>query len=138
MEVPAIGGFMKSLLFGLSVLVFLSALQARAVQASQSEVTLNVNSAFIPSGFDSSSDAFVVVNGILGNSCYKWKGAEVVNKDQFTHEIRTKATVTHGMCAMILILFQKEVRLGKLAAGKHTIRFLNGDGTYLQKEMVVE
>jgi hypothetical protein len=39
---------------------------------------------------------------------------------------------------MVLVPFTKEVKLGKLNSGKHTLKFLNGDGTYLEKTMAVE
>jgi hypothetical protein len=39
---------------------------------------------------------------------------------------------------MVLVPFQKEVRLGKFEAGKHTLRFENGDGTYFEKTLVIE
>jgi len=39
---------------------------------------------------------------------------------------------------MVLVPFTKEIRLGKLQTGKHALRFLNGDGTYLEKSLVVE
>jgi hypothetical protein len=39
---------------------------------------------------------------------------------------------------MVLVPFNKEVKLGKLNAGKHTLKFLNGDGTYLEKTLTIE
>lgn len=105
---------------------------------SEKEVPVGISGAYIPAGFDSTSDTFVIVNGVFQNGCYKWKRAERTTRDEFTHEIRSIASVTQGMCIMVLIPYQKEVRLGKLATGKHTLKFLNGDGTYLEKTMVVE
>jgi hypothetical protein len=48
------------------------------------------------------------------------------------------ATVSQGMCMMVLIPFTQEVRLGELQSGTHQLRFISGDGTYLQKTMVIE
>lgn len=104
----------------------------------EKEVQVGISGAFVPGGFDSSSDAYVIVNGVFQNGCYKWKRADISAKDTYTHEIRSIATVTQGMCIMVLIPFQKDVRLGQLQSGKHTLRFLNGDGTYLEKSLVVE
>lgn len=104
----------------------------------EKEVQIGINGVYVPGGFDSASDVFVVVNGIFQNGCYKWKRADVDHKDTFNHEIKSVASVSQGMCLMVLIPFQKEVRLGKFAAGKHTLRFENGDGTYLEKSLVVE
>ena len=39
---------------------------------------------------------------------------------------------------MVLVPFQNDVRLGKLAAGEHTLKFLSGDGTYLEKKITIE
>lgn len=105
---------------------------------AEKEVQVGISGAFVPGGFDSASDAYVIVNGVFQNGCYKWKRADINTKDAYTHEIRSIATVTQGMCIMVLIPFQKDVRLGQLQSGKHTLRFLNGDGTYLEKSMVVE
>lgn len=102
------------------------------------EVQIGVSDAFIPGGFDSQSDAYVVVSGIFPNGCYKWKGATVSHLDSFNHEIRSAANVSQGMCLMVLIPFTQEVRLGELQSGNHNLRFLNGDGTYLLKNMKVE
>ena len=102
------------------------------------EVVVGLNDVFVPGGFDSEADAFVVVSGVFPNGCYKWKGAEVNHSGTFTHEVVSKATVSQGMCLMVLVPFTKDVRVGKLETGKHTVRFLNGDGTYFEKNLVVE
>ena len=127
---------MKNLL--LVAVTVLAAQFSFAEVPAEREVQVGISGAFIPGGFDSASDAYVIVNGVFQNGCYKWKRADINSKDGFTHEIRSIAAVTQGMCIMVLIPFQKDVRLGQLQAGKHTLRFLNGDGTYLEKSMVVE
>lgn len=111
---------------------------AEAKQATTKDVTISVSDAFVPGGFDSQADAYVVVNGLFPNGCYRWKTAEITKDDDFSHNIRSVAAVTQGMCIMVLVPFTKEVRLGKLATGSHTLKFLNGDGTYLQKTLTVE
>jgi hypothetical protein len=102
------------------------------------DVAIGLNDVYVPGGFDSDADAYVVANGLFPNGCYKWKGAEVKNVDTFNHEVRTFATVSQGLCLMVLIPFNKEIRLGKLSTGSHTLKFINGDGTYLQKTMTIE
>ncbi|WP_415063618.1 hypothetical protein, partial [Bdellovibrio sp.] len=79
----------------------------------EKEVQIGISGVYVPGGFDSSSDVFVVVNGIFQNGCYKWKRADVSHQDAFSHEIKSIASVSQGMCLMVLIPFQKEVRLGK-------------------------
>lgn len=127
---------MKNLL--LVAVTVLAAQFSFAEVPAEREVQVGISGAFIPGGFDSASDAYVIVNGVFQNGCYKWKRADINSKDGFTHEIRSIAAVTQGMCIMVLIPFQKDVRLGQLQSGKHTLRFVNGDGTYLEKSMVVE
>lgn len=127
---------MKNLL--LVAVTVLAAQFSFADVPAEREVQVGISGAFVPGGFDSASDAYVIVNGVFQNGCYKWKRADINSKDAYTHEIRSIAGVTQGMCIMVLIPFQKDVRLGQLQAGKHTLRFLNGDGTYLEKSMVVE
>ena len=101
-------------------------------------VQIGAADAYIPSGFDSNSDAFAVESGIFPNGCYHWDHAEVNHVNATTHEIRSFAKVQPGMCIMVLIPFHKEVQLGKLAVGTHAIRFMSGDGTYFEKQLTIE
>ncbi len=109
-----------------------------APTANEKEVQIGVSSAFVPGGFDATSDAYVVISGVFQNGCYRWSRAEVTNVDSFNHEIKTMATVTQGMCIMVLVPFQKDIALGKLDTGKHSLKFVNSDGTFLEKTMSVE
>ncbi len=118
--------------------LFGSLATANNSQPQTKEVVVGINDVFVPGGFDSEADAYVVVNGIFPNGCYRWSGAEVTHVDQFSHEVKSKALVSQGMCIMVLIPFTKDVRLGKMASGEHKLKFLNGDGTYLEKTMKVE
>ena len=119
--------------------MMLSAAPAFAEQtAPTKEVQIGINNVYIPGGFDSNSDVFVVVNGVFPNGCYKWGRADVNHVDSLTHEIKSIAQVSQGMCIMVMMPFQEEIRLGKFAPGKHTLRFVNGDGTFLEKTMDIE
>lgn len=102
------------------------------------EVVTGISDAFVPGGFSSESDAYVVTSGVFPNGCYSWKRAEVAHKGTNYHEVKTYATISEGMCLMVLVPFTKEVTLGKLEAGEHKLRFVNGDGTYLEKTMRIE
>jgi hypothetical protein len=102
------------------------------------DIAIGLNEVYIPGGFDSEADSYVIASGLFPNGCYKWKSAEVKNVDTFNHEIQPYATVSQGMCIMVLVPYSKEIRLGKLATGTHTLKFMNGDGTYLQKTMNIE
>lgn len=132
----------KYVLVSVAALFALSA-QAQPGQGSQQapqekEVQIGLSGVYVPGGFDSNSDSFVVVNGIFPNGCYRWSRAEVKDVDAYTHEIKSVAAVSQGMCIMVLVPFQKEVRLGKFSAGSHTLRFSNGDGTYFEKNLKIE
>ncbi|MBN8538477.1 MAG: hypothetical protein J0M15_15605 [Deltaproteobacteria bacterium] len=131
---------MKALSF-ISIAMFLiiwAPSMSSAAAAQDREVIVGINEAFIPGGFDIYSETYVVASGIFPNGCYKWSRVDVKHVDKFNHEIRSVANVRQGMCIMVLIPFNKEVKLGKFDAGQHTLRFVNGDGTYLEKTMVVE
>lgn len=105
---------------------------------NEKEVIVGANDAYIPSGFDSSSEAFVVVNGLFSNSCYRLTAAQVDHVGPALHEVRVKAMVTEGMCLMVLVPFHQEAQLGKLSVGDHSLHFMNGDGTYWEKHLTIE
>ena len=42
------------------------------------------------------------------------------------------------MCLMVLVPFTKEIRLGKLSVGTHSVKLVNGDGTYIEKQINIE
>lgn len=130
---------MKKFIIAAITAITLIQVQAGAdEQPVQKEVTVGISGVFVPGGFDSSSDAYVVVNGVFPNGCYRWSRADATRTGEFNHEIKSMATVTQGMCIMVLVPFQKDIHLGQLAAGKHTLRFVNGDGTYVEKSLSVE
>lgn len=111
---------------------------ARAEIPQPVEVMVGINEAFIPDGLTPNTDAGVIVTGIFQNGCYKWSRAEVKEVSRTEHEVRTFATVNPGLCIMVLVPYQKQVKLGQLDAGVHHIRFVNGDGTYLDKTFEVQ
>lgn len=130
---------MKAIKYVLLAALFVVSAQVQAGQTVQEkEVQIGLSGVYVPGGFDSSSDSFVVVNGVFPNGCYRWNRAEVKNIDDFTHEVKSVASVSQGMCIMVLVPFQKEVRLGKFSSGSHTLRFTNGDGTYFEKTLKIE
>lgn len=102
------------------------------------DLVLTPVSAYVPSGFDRQSDAFVVVSGMFPNSCYKIKESKVDHVGPALHEVRAIATVTEGLCLTVMIPYSKEIQLGKLNAGDHEIRVMSGDGTYFAKHLLIE
>lgn len=109
-----------------------------AAPRTTKEVLVGISDAYIPGGFDSNSEAYVVTNGIFPNGCYRFARADVNHDSANVHSVRVFANVQQGMCLMVLVPFTKEVQLGRLATGTHQIRFHGGDGTYLEKTMIVE
>ncbi len=122
----------------LSSLLVIGVSAEAGVAPAEKEIQIGINDVYVPGGFDSNSNVFVVANGIFPNSCYRWKRSEVSNLDTFTHEVKSIASVSQGMCLMVMVPFTKEVSLGKFASGKHLLRFMNGDGTFLEKSISIE
>lgn len=133
------GEKMKSLTILLTACLSMISSQAFAESApvTQDRVVA-LSDVFVPGGFDSNSDAYVVVSGIFPNGCYKWKGASQKDVNSFEHEITSTASVSQGMCIQVLVPFTKDIRLGRLPTGAHTLRFLSNDGTYIEKNLVIE
>lgn len=103
------------------------------------EVTIAVNDAFVPEFVDRNTDAKIVLTGMFPNSCYRWSRTEVSNSDATNHQVKAMAMVTvNSMCLMVLVPYSKEVNLGRLAAGEHTLRFVSGDETYFERKLVVQ
>ncbi|MCB0362119.1 MAG: hypothetical protein KDD35_05340 [Bdellovibrionales bacterium] len=123
----------------LSLALPVTSASASSPAPKESEVVVGVVDAFIPSGFDSESEAYVVANGLFPNGCYRWKRAEVkhdwANK---VHEIRSIAGVNEGMCIMVLVPFTQSITVGKLGTGEHKLRFVDGNGNYMEKALVIE
>ncbi len=111
--------------------------QAAGESPQEKEVVISLSDAYVPGGFDSNSDSYVIANGLFPNGCYRWKRSEVSHNGNI-HEVKSVASVSQGMCIMVLVPFTKEVRLGKLDSGNHTVRFVNGDGTFMEKQLVIE
>ena len=131
------GEDMKKIFLAIIIALFAGTAFGQTELPRIEQVQIGINDAFIPDGFDSSMDAYVVANGIFPNGCYSWAHAEVEH-DGFHHKVKTFANVSQGMCLMVMIPFSEPVYLGNLAPGDHLIRFYNGDGTYLEKRLAVE
>lgn len=132
---------MKNIISGFAVLASIAlASSAFAVPApTTKEMAIGISTEYIPAGFSSTTDAFVVINGWFPNRCYSWSHADVSNVSATVLEVRAIATVVQQkMCAMVMVPYQEEVNLGRLATGQHTLRFLNGDGTYTDRTLNVE
>ncbi len=102
------------------------------------DVGVAVNDVFIPEKVEHGAEAKIILNGMFPNSCYRGARAETKDTSPTTHFIQVRATVTQTMCLMVLVPWTKEVNLGRLPAGAHTLRFVNGDETYFERTLTVE
>lgn len=127
--------FSRLVLSAVSVMAFSMGAQAAT---EERQVQVGFSDAYIPSGFDSNSDTFVVASGLFPNGCYRWSESNVNHAGTNVHEVRATATVSQGMCMMVLVPFTKEIHLGKLSVGAHAVRLINGDGTYIEKQINIE
>ena len=127
---------MKTILNGLIILLSLSA--SAQEWSGYKDVVVGVNSAFIPSGFDSETDAYVAASGHYPNTCYSFKESLVTHVSDFVHEVQMVARVKQSVCMMMLVPYTIEVNLGQLASGKHRVSFLAGDGTQFDKFFDIE
>ncbi len=99
------------------------------------EIAVSVNGVYIPSGFTSQTDAYVVVNGLFPNGCYALSRPKVKHVTAFEHEVLTIAKVRQGICLRVLVPFNQEISVGRLSEGKHTFRFIADDGTSIEKQL---
>lgn len=106
-------------------------------QGAVREMMIGISDALIPRA-RSTAEASIIVTGVFPNGCYRWSRAAVTEISTQLHEVRSFANVQSGMCIMVLVPFMKEVSLGRLVPGQHTLRFVSGDGTYFEKQMLVE
>ncbi len=102
------------------------------------EMNVGISGVHAPTKISAKEDLLVIVNGVFQNACYRWKRADEKHLSHNTHEIRTIASVTQGMCLMVLVPFQKEISIGQLSSGRHHLRFQSGDGTYLDRSVTVD
>ena len=110
---------------------------AAAEDITVKEVAVSVMDAYIPNGLKGGDDAYVVVNGLFPNSCYTLERAEVKHISDFSHQIRTIAKVRSGICLRVLVPYNKEISLGALKSGVHTLKFSADDDTYFEKTMTI-
>lgn len=92
----------------------------------------------IPDRFDSQSDAYVMATGKFRNGCYRWIGADIQQLPNYVTEIRSYASLSHGMCIQMIIPFQARISLGQLASGTYDLHFVMADGSYLAQQLTIQ
>lgn len=133
---------MKHILICLAITTAMAAhARAQATLGGQpvtTEVLVDIDDAIVPSEVDKSSEAYVAISGQFPNSCYKYDRAHVATVQQMVHEVRSVAGVVANLeCLMVIVPYTHEVSLGHLPSGVHLIRFVNPDGSYFERQLVV-
>lgn len=118
------------------VLLFVSSIFA-SEQRIEKETYVNFSDFYIQKSHGIVEAKELLLQGMFPNGCHKWLKADVTHLDDFTHEVRGLSKVTQGMCIMVMSHFTHEVDLGILKEGEHTVRVINGDGTIIEKQFVM-
>ncbi|MCB0421827.1 MAG: hypothetical protein KDD61_12580 [Bdellovibrionales bacterium] len=103
------------------------------------EKIVSVTQVFMPEHFGTGENVYAVMSGLFPNGCYVYQRAEL-QKDprENRYDIRNIALVHQGMCIAVLVPFNQQVKFGVLDPGTHHFRFHNGDGTYIDKSVIVQ
>lgn len=129
----------KVLLSAVAVTIFILGLGAGADdQMKEKEVVMPILGVMVPSDVKSQEPVRIVVNGMFPNPCYQWYTAKIGHEDTYTHVVQIIAKVKPVMCIQVMVPFTKEISLGKLEVGSHTLKFPSSDGTSFEKTLVVK
>ncbi len=113
--------------------------QASQADVATKEVVVNISEALVSSTLSRNTNAKVTLSGMFSNTCYSFSRGEVVNKDATTHYVRAMAWyTTNGTCLMFFTNYLREVDLGRLSPGDHTIRFISSDESWFEKTVTVQ
>ena len=102
------------------------------------EIPIEAKEVFITGSFSPNNDPYVIVSGDFPDGCHRWSRAEVLHKSERLHEVILYGVVSNSKCLMVDTPFIKEVRLGRLAPGEHTVRFFNVDGSFFERQLIVD
>jgi len=131
---------MRTLLILSSIFFATSSFAAFGSVQEEKEVVVSVSDALVPSSVKANTENVrAVISGMFPNGCYRYNRSDVqTDSKNNISEVKTYATVSQGMCLMVLVPFTKEVQLGTFDKGMHKVRFINGDGTYMEKQFTAE
>lgn len=111
---------------------------SQIIQAQSYEAPVVIQEADVPTVVGKSTDVLVMINGYFSNTCYKYRSTDIRHPDAFTHEIRAFAIVEGEVCLMKIVNFQRDIELGQLPAGEHTVLIFSGDGKVFEHKMLVQ
>lgn len=103
------------------------------------EKIVSVTQVFMQEHFRAGENVYAVMSGLFPNGCYVYQRAEV-DKDprENRYSVKNIALVHQGMCISVLVPFNQQIKFGVLDPGTHHFRFHNGDGTYIDKNVIVQ
>ena len=86
-------------------------------------VTVAIQKAFIPEGFDDNDRTQVTVEGFFPNTCYK-VGPYATKVDPKTRTITIQQQAYHynGVCLQMLVPFNQTIDLGLVSAGDYSLK----------------
>jgi len=132
---------MKLINLAIAASLLLGFANAQAVTPGneEKEVQVSINDALVPATVNAGDEVKAVISGLFNNGCYRYSRSAVAHDaSNDIHEVSTYAQVSQGMCIMVLVPFTREVELGSFTKGEHRVRFMNGDGTYMEKRVVAQ
>lgn len=132
---------MKIINLAATTLLFFGVTTAQAMNLDQEEkeIQVSINDALVPATVKAGDEVKAVISGLFNNGCYRYNRSTVVHDNpNDIHEVSTYALVSQGMCIMVLVPFTREVELGSFSRGEHRLRFMNGDGTYMEKRLTAQ
>ncbi|MEQ1663975.1 MAG: hypothetical protein ABL927_01210 [Bdellovibrionales bacterium] len=122
--------FNRVIIFGL-LLIGASFLIGRTIMAQDNfelpqapeQVSVPLENAYIPGGFDSNDRAQVVVEGHFPNTCYR-QGPYTKILDAKSNELSINQTAFKykGMCLMMLVPFTETVQVGIMGANNYKVK----------------
>tara|TARA_Y100001935_G_C17281084_1_gene497534 strand:- start:350 stop:757 length:408 start_codon:yes stop_codon:yes gene_type:complete len=119
---------LRCITFCLVAAIFCS--QAIALDWDEAEETVEIGIAefLIPDDLKSSEDALILIRSTTPpGGCRKWAGYSVTHMSDFVHSMKAFSTFKN-QCFSQMAFFVKEVDMGQLKPGTHTIKYLNSHG----------
>jgi len=91
-------------------------------ETTPNTVTVSIQRAFIPQGFDDNDRTQVTVEGFFPNTCYKvGPYATKVDPMSQTITIQQQAYQYNGVCLQMLVPFNQTIDLGLVSAGEYKL-----------------
>ena len=103
-------------------------------------IPIVVVDATLPDVVHHQEEIIATVDGTLRNGCATPINALMSRPDNNKDgpiEVRTFGIVPKNICTAVMQPFRRDVRLGKLPSGQYLLKFINPDGTTLERRLNV-